>query len=114
MGSFIILVKLKREIHTNLAYLKWTSFCVDKISSFREFWGPFAKINPREYFEKCPFAKLNPRKVHTKILSKTLKFEIADSKGSLKWLVLSEVVAKYPTKPILLHLKLFDLIRVLL
>ena len=57
---------------------------VDKISQFREFFEPFARINPREYFGKCLFAKLNPHEMHTKILSETLKFEVADSKSFLK------------------------------
>ena len=44
----------------------------------------------------------------TKILSETPKFEVADLKSSLKCLMLGEVLAKYPKKP--LHLKSFNLI----
>ena len=57
--------------------------------------------------------KLNPREMHTKILSKTLKFEVAVSKNSYKCLILRKVPAKYPTKPIFLHLKSFELMPVL-
>ena len=42
-------------------------------------FGTFAKINPHGYFGKCPFAKVNPREMYIKILSKKLKFEVADS-----------------------------------
>ena len=48
---------------------------VDKISRFCKFVGPFTKFNRREYFGKYLFAKLNPREMHTKILSKALKFD---------------------------------------
>ena len=63
-------------------YLTRINFGVDNISRFREILGPFAKINPREYFRKCPFRKLNSHRMHTKCLSRMHKFEIADSKSS--------------------------------
>ena len=62
-------------------------FRVEKTLQFREFLEPFAKINPRNYFGKFLFAKLNPREMHTKILSKTLKLEVADPKSFLKCLI---------------------------
>ena len=36
--------------------------------------------------------------MHTKILSKTLKFEVADSESSSQCLILRDVLAKYPHK----------------
>ena len=62
-----------------ISYLTWINFCVDKFSRLREFLGSSAKINLLNYFGNCPFAKLNPREMYTKILSKTLKFEVEDS-----------------------------------
>ena len=86
------------------------SFREDKISRFREFLESFAKINSGEHFGKFPFVKLNPREIHTNILSKTFKFEVADSKSSYECLILRRILVKYPTKPIFLHLKPFNLI----
>ena len=56
-------------------YLTWINFHVDGLNFAisRIFWL-FAKINPREIFEKWLFAKINPREINFK--NSSVKLEI--------------------------------------
>ena len=54
--------------------------CVDKTSRFRGFWGLSPKLIHANILRSAH--SQNAREMHTKILSKTLEFKVADTERS--------------------------------